>query len=138
MRGSPILRLILTAVFLALAGLPVWSLTRPKAEIVQPSPALPADTADFRLVVTTSSPATVRVSQLGRVSVASDAPGTHFEGRLVMDREHPDDLVIEASWRDAATPQALRIEVKEGDTVLFEQTLWGREALEDAVTLPAL
>lgn len=138
MRGSPIVRLVLTAVFLALAGLPVWSLTRPKAEAVH-TPAVPvADTTDFRLVVTTSSPATVRVSQLGRVVVASDTPGTHFEGRLVMDRTHPDDIVVEASWRDASTPQALRLEVQEGDKALFEQTLWGREAVEDAVTLPAL
>lgn len=140
MRGSPIVRLVLTAIFLALAGWPVWLLTRPAPEARAELPvAVPAaHGGEFRLVATASSPARLKITQLDRDVIDAAQPAATFEGRLTMDRAQPEDLVIACQWDDGANLRALRVEIFDGDTLLFDTTLWGREAIDDAITLPAL
>jgi len=132
MRGAPILRLVLMAIALALAGIPVWLLTRPTPEVVAPLPAAPESSARWvEVEMTSSAPGTLSLSALGKALLTSPAGATSARERVWIGRES--DLVASATWPVADTPHALRVVLREDGRVTRDATFWGAGSVEDVV-----
>jgi hypothetical protein len=140
MRGFPLLRLVFVTAALALLAVPVWMLTREKpAEVVAVSvPASsPEKTADYRVTLTASSPASLRVMAANQPTASSDGAVSVFETGLTMNAAEPEDLAIFADFADKTTPQAVRVRVDLEQKALADTTLWGTGLVEDVVEIPA-
>lgn len=135
MRGTPALRLLLMAAALLLAGVPVWSLTRPDAapRAVE-APATTPDRTEVRITLTASAPARLGISVLGEELIPAGTPSTGATIVTRMDPAHPDDVVVRAEWPEDATEQALRVEIEQTGKAPTVSTFWGRGSVEDVVT----
>lgn len=134
MRGSPLLRLILMAAALVIAGVPVWLLTRRSDSPLAVPAAETTATVNCRITLTASAPAVLTVSKLGEL-VLSTAPGTLTANVTIpVDPSQPDDVVIRGEWSNDASEQALRVEVETEGKDTAVRTFWGRGNVEDVVT----
>ncbi len=127
------------ALALALAGVPVWLLTRsdtPPVEAPDPRPAAKREVLKVR--VTSSAPALIKVSLPDRTLIDTKEATGSADADWEVDSSAPDDLLVRAEWTGTSTPQALRVEIVRDREVLKEQTLWGKGSIEDVVTPPAL
>ncbi len=132
MRGSPILRLVLMAIALALAGIPVWLLTRPTQEVVAQLAAAPESSSRWvEVEMTSSAPGTLSLSALGKVLLATSAGATSARERVWIGREA--DLVASATWPNGDVPHALRVVLREDGRVTRDATFWGAGSVEDVV-----
>lgn len=133
MRGFPLLRLILVALGLAVAGVPVWSLTRQRdtADVEKPAPA--AEERVVHLQITSSTPALVSVESASRSILETSEPATAADARFSQNASAPDDLIVRAKW-DAPGMHAIRIRVVEKEDTLLDQTFWAERELEDVVS----
>lgn len=132
MRGSPILRLVLMAIALALAGIPVWVLTRATPdEPAQPPAAAESPSRWVDVEMTASAPGTLSLSALGQVLLASPEGATSAQGRAWISREA--DLVASAVWPAGDAPHALRVVIREDGKVTRDATFWGAGSVEDVV-----
>lgn len=135
MRGSPLFRLALTALALVLAGIPVWTITRPSA----PPPLAPvvAPTGASRevtLTLTASAPAVLSATCLGKSLLSTTTATLTASARVVIDASNPEDLVVAAAWEKSAAPQALRVEIIDAHGTSLDQTFWGTQSVEESVT----
>jgi len=133
-RGSPLLRLVLTTIALALAGIPVWSITRPSPPPppISVAPAASA-TREVALTLTASEPGILSVTCLGKTLLHSETPTQSATARVFINSENPDDFVVSARWEKSPAPQALRVEITDATGSLVDQTFWGSEFIEDTV-----
>jgi hypothetical protein len=134
MRGAPILRLALATILLILAGIPIWSLTRPVSVPVPVRKAPSAvDSREVVLRLTAVPPAdSLAVFLLGEmIPAASDGTRTV---RLPTDAA---DLVVRGTWPDSGTACAVRVIATQDSLDLLDATLWGNGQIEDVVTSPA-
>ncbi len=135
MRGSPLFRLILVCLGLLLAGLPVWNLTRIKAESLPRSQSAPEPESGRQVDVemTASAPGLLTLSSLGRPLLESGANATSMNGQIFISKKSPEDLVASAKWPAADASHALRIVIKDNGKILKDVTLWGKESVEDVL-----
>lgn len=136
MRGSPLLHAVLLAAVLALAGIPVWSLTRPHVHAVE-SKAGPADTARqaVDLAITTTAPARITLSLEGRVVWQNGIAGSRFEETLDLPTTGA-ELVATVEWTGGEN-HAARFEFVHDGEKLAETTLWGDAETTDVIPLPS-
>lgn len=134
------MRLVFVTAALALLAVPVWMLTRdqPPGD-VSPAPAivLPEKTETYLVTLTSTSPATLRVMAANQPTASSDGATSVFETRFSMNAAEPEDLAICAEFADKNTSHAVRVEVRIGEKVLADATLWGTGLVEDVVEIPA-
>lgn len=142
MRGSPLLRLVLTAVTLLAAGWTVgWLAQRPAASAAQtPAPAgtTPAAPGLLTLRLTSSAPLETFEIQSGGETLIKRSPGEliwteTLPGNTILESA---DLLIQASWSGGSEVNALKVEMDLDGRSLPEQTLWGQPDLMDVVALP--
>ena len=132
------MRLILVAAALALLAVPVWRLTlhfSPVPEIpakpTEPSGSL----ADYRVVLTASSPARLQAMVANQPTASSPGSSQSFEAVFSMNANEPEDIAVFADFMEGNQPAALRVEVKRAGEVLVEKTFWGTGVIEDVVTI---
>ena len=140
MRGSPLLRLIVVASALVLLALPVWRLTLHSSPVreIPAKPTEPSGTlADYRVVLTASSPARLQAMVANQPTASSPDSSQSFEAVFSMNANEPEDIAVFADFMERNQPAALRVEVKRGGEVLVEKTFWGTGVVEDVVTIPS-
>jgi hypothetical protein len=144
-RGYPLFQTILMALCFALAGYPVWRLTRPEpavaAVLPQAASAQPAAStleieADFA-----PAPADFEVSCLGAVVLeAHGGSGAQFKKSWTAQiPKEGVDLIFRAHWPAAAADfSAARLIVQSPDGTKIEKSFWTAPgaALEEVVTVP--
>ncbi len=135
MRGSPLLHALFLAVALALAGIPVWSLTRPHSYAVETkAEAKPAERLAVDLTVTSTAPAQVVLSAAGQMLWQSGAAATRFEQALDLPAAGC-ELVAKVTWSDGAD-HAARFQISQDGETLADATLWGESETTDVIVLP--
>jgi hypothetical protein len=140
MRGFPLLRLVFVVAVLGVLAIPVWSLTRAKPESGDAPRLAEGETqknAAYLVKLTASSPATLRVMAANQPTVSSDAGVKVFETTFEMDAGLPEDLAVFADFADESSAHAVRVEVRSGEMVLADTTLWGTGVVEDVVEVRA-
>lgn len=135
MRGSPLLHALFLAIALALAGIPVWSLTRPRAHAVERKiEAAPAERQSVELAVTSTTPAEIVLSMEGTVVWQSGAAGTQFEHTLDLPVSGS-ELVATVKWTDGQT-HAARFQFSHDGETLADATLWGNLETTNVISVP--
>ena len=145
-------------VVFALAGVPVWRLTRPVTaapavlpDVALPSPS-PAGTAPITLTVDaifSPAPANFQIKNLDQTVLDGHAPLTHFENRWTITLPPEGlDLIVQAHWTDGKNPasasesspgpSATKITVHFPDGHQVEKSFWAdtNGSLEEIFTLP--
>lgn len=141
MRGSPLLRAVLAFLILALAGLPLWRLTRPgNPPQKSAGAAVPAAAARQRVALAltfSAAPQGFAVRHLGQVVWSGQGAGREFAKELSI--EYPPegvDLEVAVEWPEGAGQSAVRLQLADPAGRQHEKTLWGAGKLEDVVTFP--
>ncbi len=156
MRGFPFLQLVLVVLAVALAGVPVYRLTRP-AVAVTPSESLATPAADATPGAATQAapldveavfapaPTDFQIKNLGQTVLAGRGPGLRFTARWA-GAVPPDgaDLVVQAHWPASTGPGheagtgAAKFTVRFPDGRTVEKSFWAdaNGALTDVLTLP--
>ena len=139
MKGSPLLRALIAFVLIALAGLPLWKLTRTRSAIED---TVRADEVSLpvRLRLTFSAPpGSFAISHLGKVVWENKSHGSHTTHEsddlaLAFPKEGV-DLVVKVQW-PGDTEGALRLRLTDPDGNEHDKTIWGRSEMEEVVTFP--
>jgi hypothetical protein len=151
-RGFPLLQMLVVAVVFALAGVPVWSLTRPAgvavpALVAAPSATPVAATSLPPITVTAAfapAPADFQVQCDGQTVLAGQAPGRQFSApyRTPLPAEGA-DFVVRAHWPppgDAAPagPAATRVIFRLPNGGQVDKTFWTApgDSLAEIITVP--
>ena len=140
MKGSPLLRAFVAFLLIALAGLPLWKLTRSDAAAVAPVRAV-AVAAKIGLRLTFSAvPESFAVSHLGKVVWADGAHPSHTtdvsrDFALPFPKEGV-DLAVKVKWAADAGEAAVRLRLTDPDGNAHDKTVWGRDEMEEVVTFP--
>ena len=136
MKGSPLLRAMLAFLAIALAGVPLWKLTRAGDAVAAPAHVEKA-AANITIRLTFSiPPKSFSISHLGAVVWTQTSPGTDAANILALAfPKEGVDLQIKVAWpTDAAA--AARIRLSDPDGTEHDKTLWGRGDMEEVVTFP--
>jgi len=141
MRGSPLIPVFVLAVVLALAGIPVWALTRRAAPVAAANPEAGAKDEVVRvmtLMVTSTEEANLELRSNGHVFWQGPVAGG---GDSVMKNIQGfglaagSEVVAKATWKDEGAPHALRLKFAQDGETLGDATLWGGKETEDVITL---
>lgn len=131
-------------VIFAVAGVPVWRLTRPAAAAAMPALAEPAAAPSETLPLEVEAdfapaPARFEIKNLGQPVLAGSGPQARFTGRWAgaVPAEGV-DLIFQAQWPASETPKAARLAVRFPDGRRVEKSFWAGAggSLEEAFTLP--
>jgi hypothetical protein len=132
MRGSPLLSVLVLAVLLGLAAIPLWSLTRPEDRpLPLPAPAAAASARPVEITLTATQPVEVELTHSGTTVWTSRQGNTEIplpDGAL--------ELVATARWAGATAPQAARIVLTRDGETLGDETFWGDSETTAVLTLP--
>ena len=137
MRGTPWLRLLLTAAALAIAGVPVFLTTGAQKPADGPAPPTrPAPTARQLTLSIITAPAarSIGATYLGRELISPSTAGGTFSGTISLPAG-PADLVVTAEW-PGREPAAVRVSASDESGPLADVSFWGRERVEEVVTIP--
>lgn len=135
MRGSPLLHALFLAGALALAGIPVWSLTRPHEHAAEPRvESKPTTLRSVDLSVTSTAPAQITLKDAGKSVWQSAAAGTQFEQTLELPATGS-ELVATVTWPDGEI-HAARFQFSHDGETLADVTLWGGTETTDVITVP--
>ena len=139
MRGFPLLQVLAIAVLFALAGVPVWNLTRPPAAravavraAATPAPVRQPFTVELHFA---PAPLDFQLTYLGQPLLSGRGPAEDFSVPwTVQIPAEGADLALQARW-PAQTPAAgdgshaaVRLTVRFPDGHQADQTLWGEAA----------
>ena len=137
MRGHPILRLVILICFLAIAGIPVYLITRNRSVVVQSSAELSAKkNVPYEITMTASTPAHLALAVVGQIPVESSPSAESLIATYSMDAAKPEDLVVKARFVSPQKNAALRIQVQVAGKMIKDATLWGSESIEDVISIP--
>ena len=137
MRGHPILRLVILICFLAIAGIPVYLITRNRPVVMQSSAGLSAKKiVPYEITLTASTPAHLALAAVGQKPVESSPSAESLIATYSMDVSKPEDLVVKALFVSPQKNAALRIQVQVAGKMLKDATLWGSESIEDVISIP--
>ncbi|NBS51640.1 MAG: hypothetical protein EBS96_03285 [Spartobacteria bacterium] len=131
------MRLVILICFLAIAGIPVYLITRSRPVVVQSSGELPAKKiVPFEITLTASTPAHLALAAVGQKPVESSPSAESLIATYSMDASKPEDLVVKARFVSPQKNAALRIQVQASGKMLKDATLWGSESIEDVISIP--
>ena len=136
MKGSPLLRALIAFVLIALAGVPLWKLTRADATAVAPAQAETASAQVTLRLTFSAAPEKAEVRHLGKVVWAD---GTHTTDvtktvALAYPKEGV-DLAVKVAW-PAEVEGAVRVRLTDPDGEEYDKTVWGRGEMEEVITFP--
>ncbi|NBR47598.1 hypothetical protein EBU02_01885 [bacterium] len=131
------MRLVILICFLAIAGIPVYLITRSRPLLVQSSGELPAKKiVPYEITLTASTPAHLALAAVGQKPVESSPSAESLIATYSMDASKPEDLVVKARFVSPQKNAALRIQVQASGKMLKDATLWGSESIEDVISIP--
>jgi hypothetical protein len=131
------MRLVILICFLAIAGIPVYLITRSRPLLVQSSGELPAKKiVPYEITLTASTPAHLALAAVGQKLVESSPSAESLIATYSMDASKPEDLVVKARFVSPQKNAALRIQVQASGKMLKDATLWGSESIEDVISIP--
>ena len=136
MKGSPLLRALIAFLLIALAGIPLWKLTRADATVAAPV-QVDAAAALVTLRLTFSiAPEKFEVRHLGKVVWTDAARAAEVTKSLAL--AYPKegvDLSVKVAWPPDAEG-AVRVRLTDPDGDEHDKTVWGRGAMEEVLTFP--
>lgn len=138
MRGTPWIRFLLMATALALAGIPIWLLTRTDEPSVPPAPAAQSQPAERELTLaieTAPAAQAIGASYLGHELIPLTHTGGTLSGTIRIPAGSAADLVVTAKWTGTETA-ALRVIASDENGPLAEASFWGREKIQEVLTVP--
>ena len=139
MRGTPWIRFLLMATALALAGIPIWQLTRnDEPSVPPPAPAAQSQPPERELklaIETAPSAQAIGASYLGRELIPLTHTGGTFSGTIRLPAGSAADLVVTAKWTGIETA-ALRVRASDENGPLAEASFWGREKIQEVLSVP--
>lgn len=142
MRGTPLISALVLAVVLALAGIPVWSLTRretPPAPTRETPKAREEVVRVMTLTVTSTGDAELEL-RIGDRAIWQGPVAAGENGAKpiqALGLAPGNDVVAKAKWMNASQPQAIRLKLVQDGETLADATLWGGLEAEDVITLKA-
>jgi hypothetical protein len=129
--------LVILICFLAIAGIPVYLITRNRSVVVQSSAELSAKkNVPYEITMTASTPAHLALAVVGQIPVESSPSAESLIATYSMDASKPEDLVVKARFVSPQKNAALRIQVQASGKMLKDATLWGSESIEDVISIP--
>jgi hypothetical protein len=129
--------LVILICFLAIAGIPVYLITRNRSVVVQSSAELSAKkNVPYEITMTASTPAHIALAVVGQIPVESSPSAESLIATYSMDALKPEDLVVKARFVSPQKNAALRIQVQASGKMLKDATLWGSESIEDVISIP--
>jgi hypothetical protein len=129
--------LVILICFLAIAGIPVYLITRNRSVVVQSSAELSAKkNVPYEITMTASTPAHIALAVVGQIPVESSPSAESLIATYSMDASKPEDLVVKARFVSPQKNAALRIQVQASGKMLKDATLWGSESIEDVISIP--
>ncbi len=136
MTGSPLLRLALILIALALLAIPLARITARPTAPVAPASQPTTEPITTRLVsfavTATTPPATLTLDATAR-TLATD-PNAPFTTELPTATT---DIIVRATWPET-TAHALRVVASVDGLPLVDQTFWTTDTLADVLTIPGL
>jgi hypothetical protein len=138
MRGTPLLRLALMAISLALAGVPIWLLIRSEESSVPVAPVVPSRSVERELMleIDTAPPAqSIGASYLGRELIQQTDEGGTYSGTIILPAISAADLVVTATWIGTQAA-ALRVRASNDDGPVAEASFWGNNKVQEVFTIP--
>ena len=122
---------------IAMAGIPLWRLTRGGSAVAAPPP-VEAVAAQIPLRLTFSiAPQSFAISHLGAVVWTEATPAT--EASKTVPLAYPKegvDLQVKVVWPADAGEAAVRMRLTDPDGSEHDKTVWGRGEMEEVVTFP--
>lgn len=139
MRGSPLIRLVLTFLLLVFLGAGMWKMTSRRTRIPhnKTSEAKSVLSSTVNIILTSSAPwekCTMRFLDRTLVIAKSGVSSEIQTVELPLEKSGT-DLVIDAAWRGSDN-HALRIQILKNEISIYEVTLWGNQTVQDVVTIP--
>lgn len=132
------IRVLLVAAFLALAGVPVWVLTgRETTVLATASPRTGAKSEAVDVELSATRPALVTVSVAGKEIAAGPLGDAGIRATINIPEGSRADLVVTAKWEETASQNALRVVARHDGETLADSTLWGEGEVKDVVTVSA-
>jgi hypothetical protein len=138
MRGTPWIRFSLMAALLALAGIPIWLLTRNDESSeppVQPPQSQSPERELTLAIETAPSAQVIGASYLGRELIPVAETGGAFSGTIRLPAGSAADLVVTATWNGTETA-ALRVRASDENGPLVEESFWGTQKIQEVLTVP--
>jgi len=138
MRGTPWIRFLLMAAALALAGVPIWLLTRPDEPSVPAAPVVHSQPAERELTLaidTAPAAQSIGASYLGRELIPPTHTGGSFSGPISLPAGSAADLVVTARWTGTQAA-ALRVRASNEGGPLAEASFWGADEVQEVFTIP--
>ena len=138
MRGTPWIRFSLMAAVLALAGIPIWLLTRSDESSeppVQPTQSQSAERELTLAIETAPLAQAIGASYLGRELIPLAHTGGAFSGTIRLPAGAAADLVVKATW-NGTEAAALRVRAFDENGPLVEKSFWGRQKIQEVLTVP--
>ena len=138
MRGTPWIRFSLMATVLALAGIPIWLLTRSDESSEPPAQPTQSQSAERELTLaieTAPSAQAIGASYLGRELIPLAHTGGAFSGTIRLPAGAAADLVVKATW-NGTEAAALRVRASDENGPLVEESFWGRQKIQEVLTVP--
>jgi hypothetical protein len=132
MRGSPLLQALFLAVVLALAGFPVWSLTRPKAAQASVQVRETVQRRSVDLAISATGDARLVLTE-GGTEIWSDRTtpaGVHATLNLPVG-----ETELVATVAPSGGTGAVRLQFSEDGESLADVTVWGENT--EVISLPA-
>lgn len=134
MRGSPLVQALILVAALALAGIPVWSLTRPEektpARVIRKAGS---DRRTVELTVNSTTPAEASLTHEGKIvwqGAAAEGVPLELPAGAV-------ELVAVVRWNSQPGSHAIRFQVSQDGDAIADVSLWGEAETTDVITLPA-
>ena len=136
MHGSPLFRIGVIGILLALAGIPVFLLTRERTREQLPPREAATAARDVELTIVSTPAALVELRHQGHVIAASREPSETLRETLRLPAGSPADLVVRVQWPGASSVAAVRFLATEDGELLADASFWGPKAVEDVLTIP--
>ena len=137
MKGSPLLRALLAFLAIALAGVPLWRLTRAGTATAAPAPAEKAAALIPLRLTFSTAPRSFAISHLGAVLWSGGTDGTDATKTVALPfPKEGVDLLLKVAWPADAADAAARIRLTDPAGNAHDKTVWGRGEIAEVVTFP--
>ena len=127
------------ALALAVAGVPIWLLTRTDEPSATPvAPALQSKPVERELTLaieTAPSAQAIEASYLGHELIPLTLTDGTFSGTIRLPAGSAADLLVTARWTGTGTA-ALRVRASDENGPLAEGSFWGRKEIQEVLTVP--
>lgn len=135
MKGSPLFRALCAFAFIALAGIPLWKLTRVNAAVAAPAQAESESAQVAMRLSFSAAPEKFAVLHLGKSVWAGTTRETEATKTvpLAFPKEGV-DLQFRVTWPANSADSALRVQLTDPDGNEHDKTVWGRGEMDEIIT----